>query len=110
MRVFKTLSVFALLVTLLVQAAGCHRSYYRRQADADAHRLIEEKSLDPHWSIPGYTIEMDPSSRMFDPFSADHPPMPPDDPSAAEFMNSVDGKPGFPHWHANGDTPHVANP
>lgn len=89
---------------------GCHRSYYRRQADADALRLIEEKSLDPHWSIPNYTIDIDPASRMFDPFSVDHPPMPPDDPSAAEFMQTVDGKPGFPHWHANGDTQYVENP
>ena len=97
------------LVTLLA-AIGCHRSYYRRQADADATRLIEEKSLDPHWSIPGYTTEIDPASRMYDPFSIDHPPMPTDDASAAEFMHSVDGKPGFPHWHANGDTPYVTNP
>ena len=98
------------MIVALCTTLACHRSYYRRQADADATRLIEEKSLDPHWSIPGYTIEIDPASRMFDPFSQDHPPMPPDDPSAAEFMREVDGKPGFPHWHANGDTPYVANP
>ena len=110
MRSLQTFAVCNVIVVMLCTTLACHRSYYRRQADADATRLIEEKSLDPHWSIPGYTIEIDPASRMFDPFSQDHPPMPPDDPSAAEFMHEVDGKPGFPHWHANGDTPYVANP
>lgn len=102
--------VCKLTVLVLVFSFGCHRSYYRRQADADATRLIQEKSLDPHWSLPNYTIQIDADSRMFDPFSVDHPPMPPDDPSAAEYMQTVDGKPAFPRWHANGDTPFVDNP
>ncbi len=110
MKLLQTIFVCAFALLVIVAQTGCHRSFYRRQADTDANRLIQEKSLDPHWSLPNYTIEVDPRSRMFDPFSLDHPPMPNDDPSAAEFMNTVDGKPGFPHWHANGDTPYVANP
>ena len=110
MKTLQTISVCSLVLVVFAAQTGCHRSFYRRQADVDANRLIQEKSLDPHWSLPNYTIEVDPRSRMFDPFSLDHPPMPADDPSAAEFMDTVDGKPGFPHWHANGDTPYVANP
>lgn len=106
----RNLFAIGLLGACLCTLVACHRSYYRRQADADAAKLIEEKTRDPHWSLPNYTIEIDPASRMFDPFSQDHPPMPPDDPSAAEYMHSVDGKPGYPHWHANGDTPYVENP
>lgn len=105
---------FALAIVLLCTVAfvsGCHRSYYRRQADAEAQRLIQEKSLDARWnnSSDG-TIEINPMSRMFDPFSSDHPPLPPDDPASHQFMHSVNGKPGYPHWHANGDTSYVENP
>ncbi len=110
LKILQTISVCTFALVVFVAQTGCHRSFYRRQADTDATRLIQEKSLDPHWSLPNYSIEVDPRSRMFDPFSLDHPPMPNDDPSAAEFMDTVDGKPGFPHWHANGDTPYVANP
>ena len=89
---------------------GCHRSYYRRQADAEAYRLIREKSLDPRWDTASGNIKIDPQSRMFDPFSQDHPPIPPDDPSSHQLMHCVDGKEGFPQWHANGDTNYVENP
>lgn len=91
--------------------SGCHRSYYRRQADNEAERLIQQKSTDPRWSSSGDgSIEIDPLSRMFDPFSADHPPLPPDDPASHKLLHCVDGKRGYPHWHANGDTNHVENP
>jgi hypothetical protein len=103
-----------LLVLSLVLAAlstGCSRSYYRRQADWDAYRLIHEKANNPHWDLDGkYSIAVDPRSRMFDPFCADCPPMPPDDPTAHELMHCVDNKRGWPFWHDNGDTPNVENP
>ncbi|MEM9412572.1 MAG: hypothetical protein AAGA30_15775, partial [Planctomycetota bacterium] len=100
-----------MLAVLVFSPIGCHRGYYRRQADNEAQRLIQEKSSDTRWnhSIDG-SVEIDPQSRMFDPFSADHPPIPPDDPTSHSLMNCVNGKPGYPHWHANGDTSHVANP
>ncbi len=104
-RLFVCICLFGVLTT-----AGCHRSYYRRQADADANRLVTEKSQDPRWNSSDGSIIVDPQSRMFDPFSQDHPPMPPDDASSAELMRMVDGKPGYPHWHANGDTNYVASP
>lgn len=110
MKTLHNILLFKIFVLLIAVFIGCHRSYYRRQADADAAILIEEKTMDPHWSLPNYSIDLDPRSRMFDPFSLDHPPMPSDDPTAAELMRTVDGKPGYPHWHANGDTSHVANP
>ena len=99
-----------LALLLAIGSLGCSRSYYRRQADADARRLIEEKSDNPYWATPDFTIKYDPRSRMEDPFSADHPPLPPDDPAAHQFMEDVDGKPNYPHWHANGDTQVIENP
>ena len=101
-------SLFAVVVA---SQTGCHRGFYRRQADLDAQRLIMEKAVDPRWSqTTDGTIQIDPQSRMFDPFSSDHPPIPPDDPTSHQLMQRVDGKPGYPHWHANGDTPFVENP
>ena len=97
--------------TVFVSSSGCHRGYYRRQADHEAQRLIQQKSCDPRWnnSADG-TITIDPQSRMFDPFSSDHPPIPPDDPASHSLMHCVDGHRGYPHWHANGDTNYVENP
>ncbi len=98
----------ACTVTLL---SGCHRGYYRRQADKEAQRLIQEKSCDPRWdnSSDG-SVAIDPQSRMFDPFSQDHPPIPPDDPASHALMHCVDGHRGYPHWKSNGDTSYVENP
>lgn len=100
----------ACLIAGVILVAGCHRGYYREQADADAYSIVYEKSLHPHWSLPRQTIEIDPRSRMFDPFDRDRPPMPPDDPIAHELMHRVDNKKGYPHWHANGDTDTAENP
>lgn len=90
--------------------AGCHRSFYRRQADAEARRLILEKASDPRWSSADGRVDIDPQSRMFNPFSADHAPLPPDDPTSHQLMHHVDGRQGYSHWHANGDTDAVENP
>ena len=93
-----------------VGTSGCHRGYYRRMADADAKKLVEEKAVDIRWQSASGEVDVAPESRMFNPFSQDHPPIPPDDSASNEFMNSVDGRPGYPHWHANGDTNYVENP
>jgi len=82
--VINSLMISIILVSLAT-ISGCHRSYYRRQADV----------------IKG-DIEIDSRSRMYDPFSKDHPPIPSDDPSSHQLMRQVDQKPGYPHWHANG--------
>ncbi len=100
----------ALVVSQCVMIAGCHRSFYRRQADADARRLVLEKAVDPRWSSADGRVDVAPQSRMFDPFSADHAPIPPDDPTSHRLMHRVDDRQGYPHWHANGDTEAVENP
>ncbi len=100
----------AALALLLAQSVGCTRTWYRRQADADAYNLVYEKVNHPHWDQSDFTIVIDPHSRMYDPYCPDHEPMPPDDPAAHEFMHKVDRKKGYPWWHINGDTPFVENP
>ncbi len=105
------LGLAMLFIVSSVSQVGCHRSFYRRQADADAQRLIREKQNDPRWSCTSDgTILINPQSRMFDPFSQDHPPMPPDDPTSNKLMQCVDGHPGYPLWEANGNTNYVVNP
>lgn len=89
---------------------GCNRAHYRRQADADAHALIQEKLTSDHWALKDYSVFVDPRSRMFDPFAADTPPMPKDDPYSHVYMQEVDGKKGYPGWYYAGTTPDVANP
>lgn len=96
---------------LLCISTGCHRSFYRRQADAEAQALISEKATNPHWDLDHhYSIVVDPRSRMFDPNNPDCPPLPPDDPTAHELMHCVDGKRGWPGWHDRGESTIVENP
>ena len=102
--------VLGALMALATALAGCNRAYYRRQADTEAHELIQEKANNPHWALENYSVFVDPRSRMFDPFSADTPPMPQDDPTSHELMHYVDGKRGYPGWHYSGDTDEVENP
>ncbi|MGE3781043.1 MAG: hypothetical protein AB7F89_27895, partial [Pirellulaceae bacterium] len=98
------------LALLLTTTNACTRGYYRRQADVDAARLTLEKINHPHWDLPRQTIAIDPRSRMFDPFSPDCEPMPPDDPYSHQLMHNVDGKKGWRKWHQFGDTNTVENP
>ena len=97
-----------LLLTLL--ASGCHRGYYREEADIEAYHLIREKANNPHWDLVRQTIDIDPRSRMFDPFDPDFEPMPPDDPTSHQLMHYIDKKKGYPHWDANGHIDSVENP
>jgi outer membrane protein TolC len=88
------------LLTLAVAAAigcsvvGCARSYYRRSADREVHRLIDEKAADPRWALTLPTIQPPEDSRLFEPNDLDHPPLPPDDPASGELMEHVDGMRG----------------
>ena len=102
--------LIGIVVLQICAVVGCHRGYYRRQADAEATRLVTEKAQDPRWDTADGSIDIVPQSRMFNPFSADHAPLPPDDPQSNKLMRCVDGKEGYPHWHANGDTNYVENP
>lgn len=101
-----------LLVGLVLTMAtvGCSRAHYRRQADQEVYSLIEDFSVDPRWPLENYVIQPPVASRMFDPGSPDCPPMPPDDPTAHQFMKCVDCKKGSPCWRHYGHTPFVENP
>lgn len=105
-----SLRVWVSVVAAVVGCAGCHRSYYRQQADVDAGNLIQEKINHPHWDLPRQGIEIDPRSRMFDPFAPDFEPMPLDDPYSHELMHNIDGKKGWRKWHQFGDTDSSENP
>lgn len=102
--------VVAFLSTVAFLASGCHRAHYRERADADAYAIVHEKAMNPHWDLPRQTIEIDPRSRMFDPFDRDRPPMPLDDPTSHQLMHYVDDKKGYPRWHENGDSAPAENP
>jgi hypothetical protein len=102
--------VLLLAIGTLVPATGCGRSYYRRQADDEVYAIVSEKANHPHWDLPRIQIDLDPASRMYDPFNPDRPPMPIDDPVSHTYMHWVDGKHGYPRWHANGHTTYTENP
>ncbi|MEM8736475.1 MAG: hypothetical protein AAGG44_19755, partial [Planctomycetota bacterium] len=104
-----TLSLAAL--SSIWGATGCSRQYYRCRTDTEAYHLLDEKrqqACEPGAST--IRIEVDPRSRMFDPFNPDRPPMPEDDPQANRFMRCVDHKRGYPLWEGNGRTNVVENP
>ncbi len=99
------------LVTLVVFAAdGCSRAKYRVQADREAYNTIAERNVYPQWCAADYSIEIDPRSRYYDGYNPDRPPLPPDDPASHRYMQLVDGKRGWKHWHDNGDRPELENP
>lgn len=98
-----------LLITLA--GSGCTRSSHRMKADYEAKYLLDQKRIESCELNPAeYRIEIDPRSRMFDPFNPDRPPMPEDDPQANNYMRMVDHKKGYPLWEANGRTNMVDNP
>ena len=99
-----------LLLLAAAVAGGCTREQYRQQANEEVSRLVAQKSQDPRWGQPNFSVQMDPRSRFFDPDSPDNPPMPQDDPAAHQFMHCVDGKRGYPCWHADGDAAYLENP
>ncbi|CAL1125497.1 unnamed protein product [Cladocopium goreaui] len=100
----------ALILTAWLGGSGCSLPYYREQADWDAYRLIHQKNEHPHWYSGRYNININPRSRMYDPYDPDCEPMPPDDPVANRLMHTIDGKQAYPCWYKNGTTPYVQNP
>ncbi len=102
--------VFALCLQSLLVVGGCSRSKYRRQANEESYYLIDEKVAHAA-NVPGIRrIEVDPRSRLFDPFNPDRPPMPEDDPAAHRYMEVVDKKKHYPLWDVNGRTNTAENP
>jgi hypothetical protein len=99
-----TLALFILL------PCGCLPSFYRMDADQEAYSVIAEKAGNTHWGLMDYTIDVDPRSRMHDPYDPDSPPVPTDDPYSHALMHWVDCKDGYARWHFNGDTSYADNP
>ena len=100
----------ALLILLAGLSAGCNRTFYREAADIEVRALVDEKSNDPRWDLPGFTIDVDPRSRYANVHDQDFPPMPPDDPASHELMHCIDGKRGYNGWHDYGETIDLENP
>ncbi|QDV83469.1 hypothetical protein TBK1r_24100 [Stieleria magnilauensis] len=94
-----------------LSAIGCHRQYYRKQADQEVACLLQEKTSHlarrPNADLG---IDVDRRSRMYNPFDLDFQPMPMDDPASHRYMQCVDGRRGYPMWDAAGFTNSVENP
>jgi hypothetical protein len=67
---------------LVVQTAGCTRSYYRKKTDEQVSEILAQKDRYPAWAIEQFHVYPDPRARFGDPSDPDHPPKPPDDPAA----------------------------
>ncbi len=102
---FRRTAAFAASALVLILAAGCARSYFRRSADREAQRLIAEKAADPRWALQDTGLLPGPGSRLVDPHDIDHPPMPADDPTSHALMERVDGKRGAAKWRNPGEPP-----
>jgi hypothetical protein len=99
-----------LSTAVLCLLSGCTRLRYRLAADKEVRYLVAQKSNDPRWEYPCYTIGMDPRSRYFDPTDPDNPPMPYDDPASHRYMHCVAGKKGWPCYHMGGNWFALENP
>lgn len=105
-----TLMLIVLLMPVVLSTLGCSPTFYRQQADKQAHCLLDQKAV-PAESQPGrYRVDVDTRSRMFDPFDPDCEPMPPDDPTAAQYLECVDGKRGSADWQNVRRTSYVDSP
>ncbi len=99
-----------LLLAGMMVLPGCTRMFWRSQADFDTYNLLMQKTQDPRWDLPRVTVDADVRSRFYEPFDPDRPPLPPDDPSAQQYMRVVDGMPGYKSWHKLGESLTVENP
>ncbi len=87
---------------LAVALCGCSRSYYRNAADRETYAAIAEHVVAPADEVGRIHLDPPPASRLHDPVDPDHPPKPPDDPSAALFMDCPDGRRGARGWERDG--------
>jgi outer membrane protein TolC len=107
---FLPLLVLWAAVSTVLPSAGCSRMFWRTQADFDAYNELLKKTQDPRWDLPRITVEADPRSRFYDPHPLDIAPLPPDDPTANQYMRWVDGMKGYKSWHKFGELMSVENP
>ncbi len=95
---------------LVATAPGCSRMFWRTQADFDSYNLLMQKTQDPRWDLPRLTVEPDVRSRFHNFANPDRQPLPPDDPTAHQYMEWVDGMKGYKSWHKFGEDMGVENP
>lgn len=98
------------MLLLAVVLAGCSRSHYRKDADAETYPIISERVVVPAYDVGRTQVEPAAGSRLADPFDPDRPPKPPDDPAAALFMDCPGGIRGSKHWGKDGYTDVIEPP
>lgn len=98
------------VIAALLAPLGCSRPFYRKQADADAYCLTDQKAAVVGSDPMEFRINVDPRSRMYDPNNPDIEPMPPDDPASHQYMECVDCKKGSKCWKCMPKTAYVDNP
>ncbi|MBI3465291.1 MAG: TolC family protein, partial [Planctomycetes bacterium] len=64
------------MAVALVLLGGCSRNRYRVAADAETYAVLDNKITGRPWQPPGFTIQVDPRSRMFDPTNPNAPTLP----------------------------------
>ena len=100
----------ALPLVLLISLAclGCSRQTYRLWADQNANCLIDSRQFDPRWQIPDRPVEPAAASRMADLTDPDCPSTrPPDDESAAAYMQHPYKFRGANYWQRFSQTEDV---
>ncbi len=69
--------VQSVVLILAVHVAGCSRTKYRRTADRDTYRIVQEKAACLSESVPAaYSVKPDLRSRFYDPTNPDCPQLP----------------------------------
>ena len=99
-----------LCLGLVAVLAGCQRPWYRRSADRETYAVEREHENEARWPVANTNITPPPGSRLYDPFSPDYPPIPPDDPAAHYYMHHPDGQPAPRTYHRDGDAPWIEDP
>lgn len=95
---------------LLACLGGCQRPWYRRDADRETYAIEREHENERLWPVARTAITPPPGSRLFDPFSPDYPPQPPDDPAAQFYMRHPDGQRPPRSYHRDGDAAWIEDP
>jgi len=99
------------LSTICLFGTGCHRTFWRHQADRDVQNLVQEKKNQfCNLPISDYRFEASANSRFYQPYDRDNQPRPTDDPSAHVMMKCVYGKKGWKGWDKYGIISSIENP
>lgn len=97
-------------LALCIALTGCTREHYRTRADQRTYEILNQKNSDPRWQVPKVDITPSKDSRFYDSHDLDNPPLPPDDPTAGQFMEEVYGIKGPSAWDNLDRLTHVENP